>query len=101
MAIARARSRKRMEKNPALQALREDTNEQIQSPTAPPVSLHLERRWAEHFGRERRRRNRIKTLREALSHDQELRNVKELSQFRKALFLREAIQITLDLESGR
>ena len=101
IAVARARSRERMEKNPALQALREDTNEPIQSPTARSVSLHLERRWAEHFGRERRRRNRIKTLREALSHDQELRNVKELSQFRKALFLREAIQITLDLENGR
>ena len=101
IAIVREHSQKRMEGSPAVRTLREDANEQIPPRTARTVTLHLERRRAEHSMRERRRSERIKALREALSGDQELRNVQDTAKLRKTLFLREAIQITLDLESGR
>ena len=101
IAIVREHSRRRMERSPAVQALREDAEEQVRAMTARRLSLHLERRRAEHHQRERRRSHRIKTLTRALSDDPELRNVKELWKLRNAMVLREATRITFDLATRR
>ena len=101
IAIIRANSRKRMETSPVATALRQDTDERIRSQIARPLTLLLERRWAEYYRRDRMRNRRIEALREVLSSDRELRNVKELSKLRNILILREAIQITLDIGTGR
>ena len=101
IAIIRNNSRKRMETSPVAKVLRQESDERARTRTDRPLTLHLERRWAEHYRRERMRIRRIEMLREALDSDRELRNVKELSKFRNTLILREAIQITLDLGTER